>query len=210
MLLTINTAIVTTGVIVFLIVTLILVAVLDEIHQNFRVRVGIENIALRRKLVLDLKVVLDDAIVHNGQLSRIAHVGMGIAHAGFPVRCPAGVSHAGGGSRRRFGAQKPFQGIELALCLHHAELALLYAGDASGIVASVLKPVQFFDNKGHCRSVSGIADYSTHCFVSSISLQFLSGEFPKSLSCSFCSLFFEDFCQGKIWMRMQSRAWACT
>ncbi len=59
----------------------------DEMHDRFRVRIGLELVAALRELGLELAIVLDDAVVHDRDLRR--HMRMGVALGRPAVRGPA-------------------------------------------------------------------------------------------------------------------------
>ncbi len=47
-------------------------AFLHQIDQHFRVRIGIEAVPLGKKLILDFKIVFDNAVMNNGKRFVIA------------------------------------------------------------------------------------------------------------------------------------------
>ena len=71
---------------------------LDQVGDAFGVGVGGEDVAAGAQVGTQAFVVLDDAVVDDGD--RAGDVRVGIAFAGYAVRCPAGVGDAGDGLRR--------------------------------------------------------------------------------------------------------------
>ncbi len=67
----------------------------DQVRHHLRVRLGTEGDAPPLQLLLELREVLDDAVVDDGDAPISAEVGMRVLLAGTPVRRPAGVSHPG-------------------------------------------------------------------------------------------------------------------
>ena len=77
---------------------------LNQVGDDFGVGVGSEDVALGRQFLLDLGVVLDDAVMHDGQAA--GDVRMGIAFGGHAMGRPARVGDAGiGGEALRLGGQ---------------------------------------------------------------------------------------------------------
>ena len=140
----------------------LLVAVGDEVDQHFRVGLGMEDIALLQQLFLQFLIVLDDAVMHDGQAAVVGSMGMGIALGGHAVRGPAGMAHGAGGHGNRLLDQLFLKGGKLALGTGDAQLAALHAGNARGIIAAVFKTPQAFDDHRHRRTVPGISDNATH------------------------------------------------
>ena len=66
-----------------------------QVRYHLGVRLGTENDAPPLQLLLELREVLDDAVVYDGDAPVSAEVGMRVLLAGTPVRRPAGVSHPG-------------------------------------------------------------------------------------------------------------------
>ena len=67
---------------------------LDEVRDDLRVGLGLELVALRLQLFLQLEVVLDDAVVHDDDAARAVAVRMRVLLGRAAVRGPARVAHA--------------------------------------------------------------------------------------------------------------------
>jgi len=64
------------------------------VRQHFGVRLGKEAVPVAQEFVPQAGVVLDDAIVDQGQVARLIRMGVRIGVAGQAVRRPAGVADA--------------------------------------------------------------------------------------------------------------------
>ena len=68
---------------------------LDQVGQDLGVGLRLQVVAVGDQLVGELDVVLDDAVVDQGQAPGAVGVGMGVLLVGAPVGGPAGVADAG-------------------------------------------------------------------------------------------------------------------
>ena len=86
--------------------TVVLHLALDEMRDDFGVGLGDERVALPLQLLLQIEIVLDDAVVHDDDLAGAVAVRMGVLLGRAAVRRPARVADAvvagvaGVGSRR--------------------------------------------------------------------------------------------------------------
>ncbi len=64
----------------------------DEMHDGFRVGIGLEDVAVAFRVATQFAEILDDAVVDNRDLRR--HVRMGVALGRASVGCPARMSDA--------------------------------------------------------------------------------------------------------------------
>ena len=109
---------------------LVLAAFLHKIDQHLGVGFGAEGIALGLEIGLELEIVLDDAVVDDGESAVVALVRVGVAHGGLAVGGPARVPHACGGGGRATPAQLVLKGGKLALGADYLEVAALHGSDA--------------------------------------------------------------------------------
>ncbi|OQB24123.1 MAG: hypothetical protein BWY13_00851 [Euryarchaeota archaeon ADurb.Bin190] len=65
---------------------------MNEMGQHLTVRLGRELVAHLAEMVSQVQIVLNDAVVHYGDLTGCMRVGIDIA--GPAVRCPAGMAYA--------------------------------------------------------------------------------------------------------------------
>ena len=86
---------------------------------------------------------------------------MGIAFGGAAVGCPAGVADADV-SRQRLARELGLEIAQLALGSPAAEPAAIQRGDAGGIIAPILEPLERIDQRGGDRVTAENAHNSAH------------------------------------------------
>ena len=141
-------------------------ALLNQIDENFGIRFGVEDIALAQQIVLDLLVVLDNAVMDNGNIAAVGGMGVGVAFGRDAVRCPAGMPHGRGRHGDGTQGQLFFQSGQFAQGPRDMQFVALHIGHARGIIAAILQTAQTFDNNRNCRTMSGITDNAAHGIVS--------------------------------------------
>jgi hypothetical protein len=111
------------------------------------------------------RVVLDDPVVDDGDLSGSVAVGVRVAVGGAAVGGPARVAEAGaaGEAGARVTVESGFQvGQPAGLTTHGQPAAAVEERDARGVVAAVLHPAQRIDHDVAGRTRPDVADDSTH------------------------------------------------
>ncbi len=131
----------------------------DEMHDGFRVRIGLELVAALRELGLELAIVLDDAVVHDRDLRR--HVRMSVALGRPAVRGPARMTDSRV-PRQRLRQQAAFEVSELAFGAAAIEMAVLDGGDAGAIIAAILEASQRIHEIGRDGLRAQNANDATH------------------------------------------------
>ena len=113
---------------------------------------------------LQLGVVLDDAVVHHGDLAAAADLGVGIHVRGRAVGGPPGVAHAHGAGHRRARVQHVAEDLEPALGLMDGELFRppVVHRHAGGVVAPVLQLAQSVQQNGGRLAAAHVSDNTTH------------------------------------------------
>ncbi len=143
-----------------------------------------EVAALSLKGLLELQVVLDDAVVGD---DHAAHpVGVSVGLRGAAVGGPPGVAEADG-AVEGLGAEGLFEAGELALGAADADLAgVVGDGDAGGVIAPVFEPSQAVEEERGARGVSYKAYDSAHVrlVVVRVIVIALTGRASKSYSWS--------------------------
>ena len=76
---------------------------LDQVRDDLGVRLGDEGVALLLQLLLQIQVVLDDAVVHDDDLAGAVPVRVGVLLGGPSMGGPPGVSDAVGARQRMQG-----------------------------------------------------------------------------------------------------------
>ncbi|MBF0563196.1 MAG: Rne/Rng family ribonuclease, partial [Alphaproteobacteria bacterium] len=93
----------------------------DQMDDDLGVGLGREEVAARLQLVLQVLIVLDDAVVHHRHPAGVVQVRMGVALHRQAVRGPAGVADARDGQKIQPPGQTVFQIDQLALALDHLQ-----------------------------------------------------------------------------------------
>ena len=138
------------------------VVTLDEVGDRLRVGLRGEAVPLGSEALLQLAVVLDDAVEHDRDLGGVAsRQRVGVLLRDTAVRRPARVPDAGG--RRRAVRPGPLlQVVEDADGTHVVEAAGLEQREPGGVVAAVLQPLEPLQEKGLAFTRADVSDDSAH------------------------------------------------
>src|SRR5690606_18901846 len=112
------------------------------------------------QLGAQLRGILNDAVVNDGEATARVGVRMCVAIARLAVRRPARVRDAGG-SLQTLG-QQALQVAHLALVLEDHELAVARTGDARRVIAALLEVPQAVHENGRCFALADVSDDATH------------------------------------------------
>src|SRR2546425_1200102 len=116
--------------------------VLDEVGEHFRVRLGLEGVALAAQPLLDLEVVLEDPVVDDDERARAVRVGMRVLVGRTAVRGPARVTDADVAGHRTL-AQDALERLDAPGRAPHLKLAgRAQHRDARGVVPAILQPLE--------------------------------------------------------------------
>jgi hypothetical protein len=129
--------------------------------QHLGIGLGAELMALLLHLGTERGVVLDDPIVHEGELPGTVEMRMGVLPGNPSVGGPARVTDAGVTSQRALGNDAT-KGVDATNFLANGNDPLLKSGYPCGIVASILQPTQSLQKNGHSFSLTDISNDSTH------------------------------------------------
>ena len=111
----------------------------DEVEHRLGVRLCLEDVALALKLLLQLLIVLDDAVVNHGHA--VVHVRVRIALDGSTMGRPPRVADPGAALEGM--VRKPeLEVAQLALCPAAIEVAVLDGRNPGRVIAAVLEPAQ--------------------------------------------------------------------
>jgi hypothetical protein len=137
------------------------VVVGDQVAQDLGVGLGLERVALAEEEGLDLAVVLDDAVVDQGELAVAAHVGVGVGVGHAAVGGPAGVPDPDRA------AQPDLGGLLLQVSTRPTFLTTSRPppwaiGEPRGVVAAVFEALQALEDDGRGLAVSDVADDAAH------------------------------------------------
>ena len=138
------------------------IVVIYELDEHFRVRLGIEGIAVMQEFFLDLAVVFDDAVVDSHDAAVIAAMGMSVGLRRVAVRRPARVADAAAAADRER-LQLLLEVLELALGFDDLRGSPLPAdGDARRVISSVLELFKAAQQDGRRLSFADISDDPAH------------------------------------------------
>ena len=141
----------------------LIVVELQKLGHHLGVGVRGEGGALLEQVILDLLVIFNDAVVHQGDGPVFADVGMGVDVVGLAVGGPAGVADAQTPLQVRAAVDQVGEHFETALTLFHLQSPAFGAhGDAGRVVAPVLHPLQSVQQNGGRRLPAHESDDSTH------------------------------------------------
>ena len=112
--------------------------------RNLSISLRNEVVALCRQLVLELRKVFNNAVVHHGQLAAVHHVWVSVQIRRTAVGGPAGVANAQDRVLERAGLNLRVQRGDLAGLLAPANLAVGIHSNTSGVISAVLQTAQAF------------------------------------------------------------------
>ena len=140
------------------VVTLVVIE-FEQLRHDLGIGLGLEGDALPDQKFLDLDVVLDDAVVDDGELAVFAHVGVGVDDVRCAVRRPAGVAKADAAFNIRAAMDLIAEDLQASDGLSHLQFLLRgNDGHARGVIPAVFQmrePVQqdggrlFFANESN-------------------------------------------------------------
>jgi hypothetical protein len=153
----------------------------EQLSHALGVGLGRELLAFRLQLGAEGDVVLDDAVVDDGDAGRT--VGMGIALGGRAMGRPAGMAdarRAGEGPALEHGGEI----AELALGAAAIDAGAVERGDAGAVIAAIFEAAERFEDERSRRACAQDADDTAH--RNSILHQTkVFASFPKRKRCSF-------------------------
>src|SRR6185369_4330563 len=135
--------------------------VLDEMADDLRVGLGLEFMAGGREALLELQIILDDAVVHDDELLRAIGVRMGVLFRWAAVRGPAAVAEpdlAVHGRRR----QQVGQLADLADAAAQLQPAAVQDGDARRVVAPVFEALEALEQDRRNLLAADVPDDAAH------------------------------------------------
>jgi hypothetical protein len=134
---------------------------LDEMGEHLGVGVGAERVPGRLQPLLDLDVVLEDAVVHHDEIAGAVGVRMRVLLGRPTVRGPSRVADADGAGDGPL-AQHRLQRLQPARGAPDVQPARVEHGDAGGIVAAVLETPETVDDDVHRALLADVPDDSAH------------------------------------------------
>jgi len=136
------------------------VVAMHEMGDHLRVGLALELIAFLLELGAQLLVVLDDAVVHEGDLPARDHR-VGVVRRRGAMRGPARVRDAGL-RLQSLGVHLPGEVFHARDAAHALQVGAVQRRHAAGIVAAVLEAPQALDQDGDDVATGGCADDAAH------------------------------------------------
>ncbi len=134
----------------------------DQMGQHFGVRFGREMVlTLPQKRILDLRIILDHAIVDEGKFTALIEMRMRILIGRLAVGRPTRVTDAVGPGRGRVGHQLREPG-DASRALARLDMVTIDDRDAGGIIAAVFEPAQPIEQDGRGFRSTDVSNNATH------------------------------------------------
>ena len=148
------------------VLAILLVVEINQLHQHLGIGSTFKLIALLNKLFLQNLIVLDDAIMHQSQVTAHAHMRMGVGGRRLTMGSPAGMSDTHMTATILLGSHR-LQVAHLTLCLIHIQLVLIVNQcHAGAIISTILQFLQTLDEDSIGIILTNISNYSTHSLLS--------------------------------------------
>src|SRR5258708_1076190 len=134
---------------------------LDQVGEHLGVGLRAERVAGRAQPLLEVEIVLEDAVVHHDEAALAVRVRMGVLLRGAAVGRPARVADA---DRARDGllAQHALEGLQASRRAPHLHAVRVEHGHARGIVAAVLQPLEPVHDDRDRVLVADVPDDAAH------------------------------------------------
>ena len=137
------------------------VVLADEVGQDFRVGLRLELMSFGLKLLAEVEVILNDAVVDQGDFSRLIGMGVGVLVRWRSVRGPSGVADSRRPGRS-FAANEVPEVVDSSGALAQLQGAAVVQSHSRGIIAPVFQPPESVQHNGGCIFSSDISDDSAH------------------------------------------------
>ena len=139
-----------------------LVVQVQQVDDDLGVGLALELEALGLQLLPQGGIVLDDAVVDDGELVVVAHMGVSVCIGGFTMGGPAGVTDAGCTGHGVTPLDLCVQVLDHADGFLHMDAVLAQNSDAGRVIASVFQLLQAIQQDGSGILGAGKADDTTH------------------------------------------------
>src|SRR5262249_18292687 len=138
---------------------------LDQVGEHLGIRLRAERVAGGAQPLLDLQVVLEDAVVHDDEAAVAVGVRVRVFLGRATVRRPARVADA---DRPGHGLvpQRRLERFDAAYRAAHVELAAVQHGNTRGVVSAVLEALEPVDDDADRALPTDVPDDSTHAQLS--------------------------------------------
>ena len=138
------------------------VELFDQVRDDLGIGLGLVGMALFAQHLLQLEVILHNAVVHHNDGAAAIAVGMRVLFAGAAVRGPARVADAVGAVNRML-ADDLFEVAQLAFGAAQLQsLGTAGHGDARRIVSAILQAAKAVNDDRDYLLLTNVSDDSTH------------------------------------------------
>ena len=134
---------------------------LEEMHDDLCIRLGLEDVPLGNQLFLQRKIVLDDAVVHDGKVAMAVRMRMRVHIRRTPVCRPARMTDAEA-AHGHISLDLVAQCGKSADTLLHADVLSIIDGDTCRVIAAILELRQTVEQKLRRLTIPHITNDSTH------------------------------------------------
>ena len=144
---------------------LALLHVFNEVGEHLRVGRRLEGETTFLQFLTEAEVVFDDAVVNQGDATRLRHMRVGVHLVGLAVGGPTGVGDADM-TADILGRSKGLQVGDLSFCFINVEfVSLVEQRHAGAVVATIFEALQALDENGIGLLLAYVSNYSTHICV---------------------------------------------
>ena len=141
----------------------VFIVVVHQLGHHLGVRLGQETDPLGLKPLTQGQIIFDDAIVHHGDTTGLAHMGVRVQVRGLTVGGPAGVPQTDAAVDGCAVVHQIAQRLQAALGLVDLKTVLLPVDrNTCGVIATVLQPGQTLQQNGGRFLMTHKTDDSTH------------------------------------------------
>ena len=141
---------------------------LDQVRDDFGIGLGDERVALPLKLLLQIEIVLDDAVVNDDDLARAVAVRVRVLFGGPAVRRPPRMADAVVAGDRVQAVMTSSSRDSLPALRRKSMIAVVHHGHARRVVAAVFEPPQSVDEDRDDFLRSDVADNPAHFLLRSL------------------------------------------
>ena len=143
-----------------------LIVVVQQLRNHFGVRIRVEQDALLLQELLDLHIVLNDAVVHHCDAAGVAEQRVGVGVGRLPVGGPAGVTDADGAEQLLAAVHLFGQHAQATLGLGHLQaLHRVQQRQTRRVISSVFHASQTLQQNGSGLLLADKTDNTTHISV---------------------------------------------
>ena len=137
----------------------LLQVLVDQVGDDFGIRLGTERPSFVHEFVAQLKIVFDNAVVDNHHVA--GAVRMCVLFGRRPMGRPAGMTDTDR-TGQGFGLEEPVKLGELADRPPDGNMAVREGGDSCGVVAAILKPLESLEEERGRLALPNISHNAAH------------------------------------------------